>query len=225
MKKIRWRKGGGTAVDNHLMDSGQFPKDALTGLEGMLAFKTRLKASLCAANEKDSASIVLVMLDIDKFVKINQEQGHEAGDGVLKAVTGQLSSRLTGGALFRYGGDQFAYFVEDEEKESVFLMMEACRKALGEGPAVSVSVGIAAYPEDGSRYHELVRKAEGAMHRAKWSGMNRVCLAREEKMVTKTSHYTAEQLQRLTVLAKREGLGEAVLLREALDDLLKKYDA
>jgi predicted DNA-binding protein len=43
-------------------------------------------------------------------------------------------------------------------------------------------------------------------------------------MVAKISHYTYEQLQRLGELAKREGLGEAVLLREALDDLLKKYD-
>jgi len=43
-------------------------------------------------------------------------------------------------------------------------------------------------------------------------------------MVTKTSHYTHEQLERLSKLAKEEGVGEVVLLREALDDLLKKYD-
>lgn len=43
-------------------------------------------------------------------------------------------------------------------------------------------------------------------------------------MVPKTSHYTSEQLKRLTVLAKREGIGEAILLREALDMLLKKYE-
>jgi hypothetical protein len=71
---------------------------------------------------------------------------------------------------------------------------------------------------------EVVRKSEGALYRAKAGGRNRVCLSREEKMVTKTSHYTYEQLQRLSELAKKEGLGEAVLLREALDDLLKKYD-
>jgi hypothetical protein len=43
-------------------------------------------------------------------------------------------------------------------------------------------------------------------------------------MITKTSHYTYEQLQRLAELAKKEGMGEAILLREGLDDLLKKYD-
>jgi predicted DNA-binding protein len=62
------------------------------------------------------------------------------------------------------------------------------------------------------------------MYRAKSTGRNKVCLAREEKMMTKTSHYTQEQLERLSKTAKAEGVGEAVILREALDDVLKKYD-
>ena len=53
---------------------------------------------------------------------------------------------------------------------------------------------------------------------------NKVTMAREEKMIPKTSHYTQEQLQRLGKLSKLEGIGEAILLREALDMLLKKYD-
>ena len=64
------------------------------------------------------------------------------------------------------------------------------------------------------------------MYRAKNTGRNKVCLAREEKMVTKTSHCTQEQLERSSKLAEAEGGGggEAVILREALDDVLKKYD-
>ena len=62
------------------------------------------------------------------------------------------------------------------------------------------------------------------MYRAKNTGRNKACLAREEKMVTKTSHYTQEQLELLSKLVKAEGVGEAVILREALDDMLKKYD-
>jgi two-component system chemotaxis response regulator CheY len=83
---------------------------------------------------------------------------------------------------------------------------------------------VATYREDGTNAVELVRKADNALYRAKITGRNKVCLAREEKMVTKTSHYTVEQLHRLTELAKERGVGEAILLREALDDVLKKYD-
>jgi LysM repeat protein len=62
------------------------------------------------------------------------------------------------------------------------------------------------------------------MVRAKKNGRNQVCLAREEKLMPKTSHYTQAQLEKLSLIAEKEGVGEAVLLREALDDLLKKYD-
>ena len=104
-------------------------------------------------------------------------------------------------------------------------MRRSYRAFLPDGRAQTISVGIASAPDDGASYLDLVRKAEGAMVRAKTGDANRVCLAREEKMITKTSHYTAEQLKRLTKVSKRESVGEAVLLREALDALLKKYDA
>jgi hypothetical protein len=70
-----------------------------------------------------------------------------------------------------------------------------------------------------------MRKASEALYRAKVGGRNKVCLAREERMVTKTSHYAQGQLYGLSRLAKRKGVGEAVLLREALDDLLRKYNS
>ena len=61
------------------------------------------------------------------------------------------------------------------------------------------------------------------LYRAKKTGRNSIRLAYEEKMAPKTSHFTLTQLERLSNLAKEEGVGEAVLLREALDDLLLKY--
>jgi len=105
--------------------------------------------------------------------------------------------------------------------------MEQKRKAFSvtapDGEAMTISIGIAAAFDDAARCQELMRKAESAMFRAKYSGRNKVYLAREEKMVPKTSHYTSDQLKRLSALSKREGIGEAILLREALDMLLKKY--
>jgi predicted DNA-binding protein len=66
--------------------------------------------------------------------------------------------------------------------------------------------------------------ADQALYRAKSTGRNTIRLAYEEKMAPKTSHFTLTQLERLSNLAKKEGVGEAVLLREALDDLLIKYE-
>lgn len=62
------------------------------------------------------------------------------------------------------------------------------------------------------------------MTRVKQNGRNIVCLAREEKLTPKTSHYTQVQLEKLSQISENEDVGEAALLREALDDLLKKYD-
>ncbi len=122
----------------------------------------------------------------------------------------------------------------DLEKEQAFLSLKQTRGAFDREHVftvghrtvrlpVSMSIGVASYPEDGSRGQEIVRKASDAMVRAKAGGSNKVCLAREERMVTKTSHYTQGQLERLSRLAKKEDVGEAPVLREALDDLLRKY--
>jgi len=59
---------------------------------------------------------------------------------------------------------------------------------------------------------------------SKKNGRNQVCLSREEKLIPKTSHYTSAQLEKLSNVADNQKVGEAVLLREALDDLLHKYD-
>ncbi len=180
---------------------------------------------------ENGMDLVVAMTDLDSFMRVNDEFGSEAGDRVLIETGEYLRATLPEGTrLYRCGGDQFAaVFPEGMEKEEAFLRMESLRAgyavALPDGGTQTITIGIASAPDDGGTYVELTRKAEGAMFRGKLAGYNRVCLAREEKMVTKTSHYTFEQLKRLTKVSKRDGVGEAVLLREALDALLKKYDA
>lgn len=103
--------------------------------------------------------------------------------------------------------------------------MHPVRTEGGGEVAVSVSAGMAASPDDGTRPQDLINKAHEALYRAKVAGRNRVCLAREEKMVTKTSYYTQGQLMGLRRLAERMGIRDAELLREALNDLLLKHNA
>ena len=189
------------------------------------ALEKRLAALL-----DEERPLVLASVDLDRFGDVNAEFGLAEGDRVIVETGRCLCAALPeNAALYRAGGDQFGVLFEDgTEKESVFLLMERIRAGyvlkLPSGRMQTITVGIASAPDDASAAGELMRKADGAMMRGKRAGGDRVCLAREEKMVTKTSHYAADQLERLTKVAKREGMGEAVLLREALDLLLRRYD-
>ncbi|MFZ2098206.1 MAG: ribbon-helix-helix domain-containing protein [Anaerolineales bacterium] len=79
------------------------------------------------------------------------------------------------------------------------------------------------YSEGEWSENELFRKADHALYRAKASGRKQTRLAYEERMVTKTKHYTQTQLERLAKLAEERGVNEADLLREAMDDFLTRY--
>ena len=202
--------------------------DSLTNLPGSIELEADIADAIAEAKEQDNP-FVLTMLDLDHFSKVNAQSGHQAGDEMLKAITEHLVQMVPENTnIYRIGGDSFAMLSLGADKESVFLQVEAirsgCNVKASDDVKITMSIGIASYPDDGVRLQELQRKADGAMYRAKTTGRNRVCLAREEKMVTKTSHYTTDQLQRLAKLAKQENIGEAILLREALDMLLRKYD-
>lgn len=193
-------------------------------------FEADLETLLYAEDAQSGAPIIVALLDIDLFDSVNKSYGYEVGDKALITL-GQhvLASIPECGRLYRIGGDEFGVIFHGEfEREDVFLLMERIRAGFDfstpDGAVQSISVGIAEAFTDASRVPELIRMAESAMFRAKLNGRNRIAIAREEKMVPKTSHYTSDQLKRLTKLSRSEGIGEAILLREALDMLLKKYD-
>lgn len=199
-------------------------------------FAERFESCLEAARSAQSP-LAMVLFDIDLFGQLNERHGRAAGDAIAVWLGAALAKAMGERAeIVRYGGDAFAAILAGVEKEEAFLLAESARRAL-EGEHVvqdgdravnftlTVSAGLASYPDDGAVRVEVVRKANEALYRAKVGGRNKVCLAREERMVTKTSHYTQGQLAGLARLAKRMGVGEALLLREALDDVLRKYNA
>lgn len=204
--------------------------DKLTGLPGKGALTSTLGEVLAKA---EGGPVTIALIDADHFARINEELGHAAGDAVLRAISVELG-KVPEVLSLRYGGDEFVAIFQGLEREQAFLRLERLREAVasigslkveGKDLAVrlSISVGVAACPIDGSSEAELMRKADGALYRAKLSGRNKVSLAYEERMAPKTSHFTLTQLERLAELARDQGVGEAVLLREALDDLLVKY--
>ena len=207
--------------------------DVLTGLPGRAAFESDFAARI-GRKVKQAAVISLAVVDIDLFGAINEAHGRETGDGVLCDLVASLTAHLSGeDALYRFGGDALAVMMPGVEKEQAFLRMEAFRSgyagerklSTGRVVLVSISMGLAAYADDGAKAQDVMLKANEALYRAKVGGRDRICLAREEKMVTKTSHYMQGQLLGLRRLAEREKIGEALLLREALNDLLRKYNA
>ncbi len=92
------------------------------------------------------------------------------------------------------------------------------------GRPATASIGVANYPRDAKNADELARKAGLALYAAKEQGGDAVSLTPGENMILRSSYYAAPQLGRLRTLAERMKKKEAALLREALDDLLRKYD-
>ena len=210
--------------------------DPVTGLPGYDVFLQHLTQQLVRASEEKS-SFSMSLVDIDWFGKVNEAQGRCAGDEIIGLLARSVVETVgEAGSVYRYGGDALAVAFPGTEKEQAFLCMEEVRKAFegshrvdAHGKAVEVSLtvscGVAAFPDDAVHEPGLIRKCSEALYRAKVSGRNKVCIAREEKMVTKTTHYTQGQLEGLSRLAKREEVNEAALLREALDDLLRKHNS
>ncbi len=204
--------------------------DPLTGLHTRAVFEANFSALLQSASEQDEP-LSLAFLDIDHFLTINEQFGHAGGDQVLIGLANLLTEESDSTTIVaRYGGDEFALLFPGMVREQVFLILEKIRAKVESTPNIggvatplTITAGIASYPIDGNTESEIFRKADQALYRAKVTGRNLIRLAYEEKMAPKTSHYTLTQLERLSRLAKEEGVGEAVLLREALDDLLIKY--
>ena len=193
-------------------------------------FEADLAEIFSSDAESSGEIIAIALIDCDKFDHINHDFGPDEGDRILIEAGRFVRESLPEGAkVYRIGGDEFGIiFRGTMEREEIFLFLNDLKNSYSvqtpDGERQTITIGLATAFEDASRVPELIRKADSALFRAKAAGGNRVALAKEEKMVPKTSHYTQDQLQRLSRVAKQEGVGEAILLREALDMLLKKYD-
>lgn len=207
--------------------------DPLSALLSSAYFRHLLREELVPAAEQSGDPLSVFLFDIDNFKEVNDTFGHQCGDHVLTAVARTLRETLPDSAvLARYSGDEFGGALPDTRLDDAFSLLEELRRQVSaltfpECPEVRVncSIGLATFPAHGKNDVELVREADQALYTAKVTGRNKVSLPlSDSRMITKTSYYTATQLQRLAQLAKTVKRNEASLLREALDDLLKKYN-
>ncbi len=177
----------------------------------------------------------IAVADIDSFENINKIYGCNIGDEVIKKLVSVFNQNLLGNDLMTMHGDEFNLLLVNKGSERSFMEMEEIRRYLSdntfrfsdkneaENVYITISCGIASYPRDAKNAVELFRVADSAMFRAKKLGKNRVCLSEAESMVLKSSYFTKTQVDRLSGLSKETEKTEAFLLREALDDLFKKY--
>ena len=191
-------------------------------------------------NAKNTGTpLTLAIIDGDDFAEINDIFGLERGDLFLKELALRISKHknVQSKRLGRLSGDIFLLILPDIEPEEAFLKLEQVRAAVADSPLssgrgasfrkhqVTISIGLAGYPKDGTDLKTVLFRAMAAARRAKRLGKNRVGLPPDDNMVTKTSHYPKTQLEALRNLAQNVQEGEATLLREALEDLLLKYKA
>ncbi len=156
--------------------------DALTGLPNRLLFADRLEHALADA-KRNKSKLALAFIDIDRFKEVNDNQGHEAGDQVLKKVAERLRACVRDSdTISRVGGDEFVLLLPDigDEKGAIHVA-EKIRAALNQeflsgeqDLMISVSIGISIYPDHGKTEAELARHADLAMYASKSSGRNRV---------------------------------------------------
>jgi diguanylate cyclase (GGDEF)-like protein len=150
-------------------------QDALTGLRNHGAFQRELGAAVEAGRP-----FAVLMLDLDAFKRFNDTLGHPAGDGLLVEIAAAMTSatRETD-RVYRYGGDEFATILPGADRVVAHEVAERIRRAVRdrtsvEGatdrdprPSVTISAGVACYPEDGRTKDELVAVADRALYMVK----------------------------------------------------------
>ena len=154
--------------------------DPLTGLGNHRHFHERFEAAIATARERGTL-LSLCLLDLDDFKQVNDRFGHPAGDGVLSKVAARLRS---GGEAFRLGGDEFALLLPDVSEPMALAAAQSIVTRLGAaevspGGGLTVSAGVATFPQHGRDRDTLIRVADGALYWAKEQGKNQVRPPRE----------------------------------------------
>jgi diguanylate cyclase (GGDEF)-like protein len=151
--------------------------DSLTGLWNRRAFEVVVETQQQIAR-REKRSLSLVIMDIDRFKRINDEHGHQRGDEVLKAIADLLTSQFRKvDAVCRIGGEEFVVVLNDTDLERAVELAEKLRQRLEEtllsDLPVTASFGVAANRDDDT-VRSLLSRADQALYRAKEAGRNRV---------------------------------------------------
>lgn len=171
------------ARDNYKIES---ETDKLTGLLNKAATERLAKEYL--ANLKENKLAALFILDLDHFKEANDTHGHRYGDDILQTFAAELRSGFRPSDIVgRFGGDEFVVLISDlpdrsiVERKAVHILNSALGvKADGQNAGISVSVGIAIAPWQGTTYEDLFQAADRALYKVKEQGRNGYSICSEE---------------------------------------------
>ena len=156
--------------------------DALTGLQNLRALQEQLPIWLGPA-ARTGRKMAVLMMDIDGFKSVNDQLGHGVGNELLKEVANLLRFAVrVGDAPFRFGGDEFVLLLSDADAQGAMVVgsrIQDIYSTMGQtlrGTAVeiSLSIGIAVFPADGTTAEGLLERADEALYQAKRSGAGRI---------------------------------------------------
>jgi len=171
--------------------AAQASYDGLTQLYNHRHFQEALATEVCRS-ERHGHSFSLVFMDIDEFKTYNDTHGHLKGDVLLRTIGDILKDLLRKGDMpARYGGDEFIVLLPETDKEAGKVVAERIRIAIESHPfhgqevqpggKVTVSVGLATFPGDGSDSNSLVQSADKALYESKAAGKNIVNVASQAR--------------------------------------------
>lgn len=162
--------------------------DDLTGLLSSRSFFSELRREAARATAENGTFCVL-MMDVDHFKNVNDNYGHLTGSKTLEEIGACIIESLrSGDAASRFGGEEFSAFLLDAGTTQAMVAAERIRQLIEQRPFtvvrhaepssthhVTISIGIASFPDDSHDPIELVEMADSALYRAKREGRNRVC--------------------------------------------------
>ncbi len=165
-------------------------RDALTGLFNRRYLEETLEREIHRA-ERKQLSLGIIMLDLDYFKRFNDTYGHAAGDAALQALGSSLKAYLRGSDIAcRYGGEEFVLILPEASLEVTRQRAERLSQDVKKLKVtynemlletITLSLGVAAFPEHGTNYSSLMAAVDAAMYRAKNEGRDRVVVAGDEK--------------------------------------------
>ncbi len=158
--------------------------DDMTGLFNFRFFQQKLKDEIIRS-KRYQRDLSILMLDIDHFKQVNDTYGHTKGDFVLKKVSEVITFTVRDVDISsRYGGEEFVVILPETEQRDTLLIAERIRKRVEEidmsgeegleNLKITISIGVASFPENAATEKSLIEAADKALYLAKRTGRNRV---------------------------------------------------